>query len=85
MNFHLKKFPKILLFLVMSATALATATAVIAMSAILPAARQDDETSPNEVKSWQMFSLAASRGRYFTSSKVDSLRFATEAFLQPAA
>ena len=76
MNFHLKKFPKILLFLVMSATALATATAVIAMSAILPAVRQDDETTQN---GWQMFPLATARNRYFTSSKVDSLRVATEA------
>jgi hypothetical protein len=83
MNFQKMNFQKILLFLVMSATALATATAVIAMSAILP--RQDDETSQNEVNSWQMFPLATARSRYFTSPKVDSLRFATEAFLQPAA
>lgn len=65
MNFQKMNFQKILLFLVMSATALATATAVIAMSAILPRSdkEEDDETSQNEGNSSTPLAVMCARPR----------------------
>ena len=64
-EFSFKKVSKIIIFIFLSATALATAAAVIAMSAILPAApTKDNEAIQTEFNSWPMFPLEKTRGGY---------------------
>jgi hypothetical protein len=74
----IKNISKILLLLVMSATALVTAAAVIAMAAVLPAAPTKDDAIETEANSWPLFTLASStaHGRYSRAPKADALRFA---------